>query len=118
MKRKLATAKKDDSIVKAAKEMSKKHVSSLIVVHNRKPIGIITNTDILKRVVAKNKKSDTTLVKDVMTKKLVKAKANITFTELTRKMRQHKIKHILITDKGKMVGVITSTDIVKLMSGK
>lgn len=118
MKKNLVKVKKDENIVNAAKLMSKKNVGSLIVTSKGVPRGIITTTDILKRVVAKNKDLKETLVKDVMTKKLVKAPSNLTFSALARKMREYKIKHIAITEKGKVIGMITSTDIITLMSGK
>ena len=117
MKRKIITANKDESVVKASKIMSKNNVGSLVVVDKKKPIGIITETDILKRVVAKNLNLLKTKVKDVMTKKLITVPSNYTFMKISRKMGKNKIKHIVIKEKGKMVGIITSTDIIKLMSG-
>lgn len=113
----IITVNKEMGIVKAAQIMSKKNVGSLIVAEKKKPIGILTQTDLLKRVVAKNLNLSKTRVKDVMTRGLITAPTDMTFIALTRKMRNKGIKHIVITEKGKMVGIITSTDIIKLMSG-
>ncbi len=117
MKKPLIKVNKDENIVKAAKLMTKKNVGSLIVTQNKKAVGIITQTDVLKRVVAKNKELNKTKVKDVMTKKLITVPSNSTFTELSKKMKKSRIKHMVIKEKGKIVGIITSTDIIKLMSG-
>ena len=118
MKKSLVCVDKDKGIVAAAKIMSKKNVGSLLVMYKKKPIGILTQTDVLKRVVAKDKDLNTTKVKDVMTKKLITAPLESTFTKITGIMHKYRIKHIAITKNKKVVGVITSTDIIKLMSGK
>ncbi len=118
MRKNIITIRQEENVVDSAKLMSKNKVGSLIVTRNGKPVGIVTQTDIIKRVVSKNKPLDKTKVQDIMTKKLVTASSKDTFTSISKKMHSKKIKHIVIKEKNKMIGIITSTDIIKLMSGK
>lgn len=118
MRKGLVSIGQSEDIVSCARTMHKKSVGSLIVVDKSRPIGIITHTDIINRVVAKGLDLSKTKVSDVMSRGLVTSEADTTFSHLSRVMRRHGIKHIAITEKGKLIGMVTSTDIVKLMSGK
>lgn len=117
MKKNIISADKETNIIDAAKIMSKNDVGSLLVTDKDKTIGIITQTDLLKRVVAKNRNLKTTKIKHVMSKKLLTVPSNTSIKNLTDTMAKLKVKHITITDNKRILGIITSTDIIKLMSG-
>lgn len=97
----------------AAKEMVKHRVGSIIVVKNKKPIGIITETDINKKIVALGKDPRKLKVEDIMSSPIVFSSPYDDITVAVEKMEKHKIKRIPVVDRGKIVGILTNTDIAR-----
>lgn len=95
----------------AAALMKKYGKGSLIVVKNKKPIGIITADDIVYKIVAKNIKPDSVKVKDVMSSPLITTTPDTTCVDAAKKMRRNNIKRLPVVDKGKLVGIISIDDI-------
>ena len=93
--------------------MKKTRVGSLIVTKNNKPIGIITDSDIIKKIVAQDKKPSAIKIKDIMSAPLVVIPPNKTMLDATRKMKNNNIKRIPVVSKGKLVGIVTLSDIAK-----
>jgi len=115
-KKKVVTTNPDDSVVKAARLMNSKGVGSVVVVRNKKPIGILTDRDIALRVVAKKADLDSTLVKDVMTKKVITGKEGQRAAELAKVMHQYGIRRIpTVNKKGELSGIITLDDILYMI---
>lgn len=86
---------------------------SLIVTKNGKPIGIITDTDLIKKVVAKNLVPSKVKVKDVMSKPLVVISKDNNILEATRKMKRSNIKRLAVVENGKTVGIVSLSDIAR-----
>jgi len=97
----------------AAKEMVKHRVGSIIVVKNKKPIGIITETDINKKIVAPGKDPRKLKAKEIMSSPVVFSSPNDDITIAVEKMEKHKIKRLPVVDRGKIVGILTNTDIAR-----
>jgi len=97
----------------AAKEMVKHRVGSIIVVKNKNPIGIITETDLNKKIVAPGKDPKKLKVMDVMSSPIVFTNPNDDLETAVEKMENHKIKRLPVVDKGKIVGIVTNTDIAR-----
>lgn len=104
----------DTTIKDAAKIMSEQRVGSLVVVENEKLVGIITELDIIWKVVASEVDPKTTLVRDIMTKKVVTISADQTLEDATQLMVENKIKKIPVVENNKIVGIITATDIISI----
>ena len=118
-KKKVVTVRPDDTVVKAAKLMEEKNVGSVVVVENRKPVGILTDRDIAIRVVAKKADINSILVKDVMTKKIVTGRDNQRVAELAKVMHENGIRRVPIVDKkGMLSGIITLDDLLYMMGLK
>jgi CBS domain-containing protein len=116
-KKKVVTVSVEDTVVKAARLMGEKNVGSVVVIHNKKPVGILTDRDIAIRVVAKKADINSTLVKDAMTRKIVTGKEGQRIAELAKVMHEHGIRRVPIVDKdGKLTGIITLDDILYMMS--
>lgn len=107
------TVKKDDTVSKLAEEMTKKRVGSVIVLERDKPIGIITDTDLTKRIILPAKNSKTTTAGEIMSTPLVFVSPKDDYTVAIEKMKKYKIKRIPVIDKGKLVGILTTTDIAR-----
>ena len=108
MTRDVITISPHSTVKEAAKMMSSKSVSSLVVVESSKPIAIVSENDIIKGIIS-NKKS----VKDVMSREFMSISPSAKFSEINKSMREGKIKRFPIVENEKLVGLITETDIVQ-----
>lgn len=97
----------DLSLKKAAKIMSKQNIGSLIVLKKDKIVGILTDTDIIRHIGSLNKK-----VSSVMAKKVVTIDIGESIDNASLIMAKNKIKRLPVLEKGKLIGIITATDIV------
>jgi CBS domain-containing protein len=116
MIKKVYTAKEKDSVLEAAELMNKRHIGTLVVVDGKKPVGIVTERDILNKVVAKNLKADEVKVGDIMTADIKCADIDAPISKVSCDMTLHKIKRMPITKKGRLVGIITSSDLLRIMA--
>ncbi len=106
----------------AAHKMGDVNTSSLVVTDlTDKPIGIITERDLVRRVVANDANSKTVLIKDIMASPIVTIDANSSVEAAADLMLQNKVRHLLVVedeDVNKPLGIITSTDFASyLMEG-
>ncbi|MEM4397659.1 MAG: CBS domain-containing protein [Candidatus Woesearchaeota archaeon] len=106
---------KDLTIREAVKIMDENNIGILPVVENEKPIGVITERDILRRVVAKNENLDNK-VETIMTKNPVTIEHDATILEATRLMSENGFRHLLVLKSGKLVGIVTAKDVIEVLS--
>ena len=104
----------DASLEKCAKIMAQNHVGALVIKDNHKSIGLITEQDIVRKVVAKKINPLTKKVKDFMETKLATISPSDDIYDALIKMRDMNIRHLPVVDKGKMVGLLTLKDILKI----
>ena len=106
----------DQNIVEASKIMSDQRIGSIVVVDNaEKPLGILTERDLVYRVVAKDLVPREIAVKEVMSSPLKMVDPDMTLEEAIRVMERENIRRLGVTYKGKLEGVITDRDILRLM---
>jgi CBS domain-containing protein len=105
----------DDNVTvkEAADVMNKFEIGCLIAVRKGKAMGILTERDILKRIVAGAKDAAKTKVKDVMTSPLVVAEPSMDLAEAVKLMFQMKIKKLPVVDGKRLVGLVSLTDIAR-----
>jgi CBS domain-containing protein len=112
--RKVVTAKESDSLKSIAKLMAKKRIGGVPVISQGKVIGIITERDIINRVVAKGKDVSKLKVKDVMTSPIKTfAEKHDDLTHVAKKMVKHDVSRMPIVDEGKLVGFISNKDLAR-----
>lgn len=110
----VVTTEEDTTVMQAVKIMNKLEIGCLIVVIKGKPAGILTERDLLRRVLAKSKNPKKTLVSQVMTKPLVFGKPHMEVEEAVKLMFKMKIKKLPVVGKnGQLTGLITLTDLVR-----
>jgi CBS domain-containing protein len=103
-----------EKTVKEAGQLMKKHrKGALIVLRKGKPVGIITDSDLVKRVVATGLNSAKLKVKQIMSKPLVTINADDDILTAVRKMKKINIHRLPVLDKGKIVGLLSLTDIAR-----
>ena len=113
MTKKVITVTGSQTITIAAKEMTKNNISCLVVAENKKPTGIITQKDILTKVIAMDKDPTKVKVKDIATLNIVTINSDENVAQASNLMALAKIKQIPVLKNGKLNGIITSTDIMR-----
>ena len=103
------------SAKQAAKRMNLYKIGCLIVVNKGKAVGILTERDILKKVVEPSKNAEKTKVREIMSTKLVVGAPDMDVVDAARMMLQKKIKKLPVVTNNKLVGLVTFTDIVRTM---
>ena len=114
MTEKLETIIITGSAQDAAKKMRDKDVSSLVVTdNNNKPVGIITERDLVRKVCVKDVNSSDVLIKDILSYPLVTIDSKLTIEGAADTMVNNKVRHLLVIDDNNInrpIGVITATD--------
>lgn len=113
MSKGIITVSPGDNVKKACEIMSKHDLSGLTVVEKGKLAGMLTQGDLVPMIAA-GKDPSKIKVKDIMGKKLVKIDPSADVSEAAKLMVQKKVKRLPVLKKGKLVGVITQTDIVRI----
>lgn len=110
MTRKVKTVGAKETIEQAAAAMAKSGIGSLVVVNGDKPIGIVTEGNI-SRAVGEGRNPHRVRVKEVMRVKLMATTPDTRLEEASRLMTNANVKKLPVLEKGKLVGIITQTDI-------
>jgi len=101
---------------KVARLMDENKVGAVVVTNKEgKPLGIITEKDLVIRVLSKNLTPDAVKAKDIMTSPLVTIEPEATISEAARKMSSIDIRRLGVLYKGNLVGLISSKDILSVM---
>jgi signal-transduction protein with cAMP-binding, CBS, and nucleotidyltransferase domain len=101
---------------KVAALMDKHDVGCIIVITKQaKPLGIITERDLVVRVLAKNLKPDTIKAKDIMTSPLMTIEPEATIGEAARRMSRLNIRRLGVMYKEQLVGIVSSKDVLGVM---
>jgi CBS domain-containing protein len=112
----VVTMDEDETTNKAAANMDMHDLGAVIVTNKAgKSIGIITERDLVIRVIAKNLKPDTVKAKEIMTTPLVTIEPEATISEAARRMTRLDIRRLVVIYKGNLVGIISSKDILSVM---
>lgn len=104
----------DTTLLDCAREMDEKHVGAVVVKDNEQSLGIITEQDIIRKVVAKGINPLTEKVRDYMEKKLITVSPDKDIYDALILMRDNNIRHLPVVDESKMVGLLTIKDILKI----
>ena len=112
-------------VITTGEEDPTNHVATLmeendlgcVIVSNKdsKPIGIITERDLVIRVLAKNLKPDIVTAKEIMTAPLITIEPEATISDAARRMSRLDVRRLGVIYKGELVGIISSKDILNVM---
>jgi CBS domain-containing protein len=103
----------DKTAIEAAKIMTEKGISSLFVVRDNNPVGIVTERDFVKKVCARGLPIAQVKMGDIMSKIVTTAEPDTAIEVAVQRMVNHKIRRLPIMENGKLVGIITVTDLAK-----
>ena len=113
MKPNPVTVRPKTSVREAAEIMKKRGIGNCIVV-DEKPVGIITESDILKKVVAEDRKASEVLVEEVMVTPIIVIDPYVDIEEAMKTMSKCNIRRLPVVENGELIGIITQKDILRL----
>jgi len=105
------------TVLEAAELMTLKEVGDIVVIEIGKPMGIVTERDFVRRVIAKKKPLDTK-ISDVMSKPLITIEPDASLNEAARKMINNRIRRLPVVKRHELLGIIVVSDFAKHLSKK
>ncbi len=115
MTREVCTVKRKESLLEAAKKMLEYGVGSVVVVENGRPVGIVTEKDILYKVVSKNRVPSDVKIEEIMSTPLITIKPTTSLREATDIMKKRGIRRLpVVDDNGNLIGIVTDNDILSV----
>ena len=116
MTRTVVTATPDMSAAQAGKKMVENRVGSIIIVKDGGPVGIVTESDMVAKVIFKNIKPSSIKLEQLMSKPLITTKSSDDVHEAVLMMAQKKIRRLPVIDGDELVGIITDADVIQVSS--
>jgi CBS domain-containing protein len=108
------TISADATVSEAAEIMRDKEVGSLVVLEDDRPTGIVTERDVVTKVAAENRASNKTTVRDIMTSPLVAVHPHQEVAEAAKVMAARRIRRLPVIKEGRLVGMLTENDIIRV----
>lgn len=112
MSKEVKVVRPNSSVKEVVADMNKFNIGSIVVVHGDKPVGIISERDILRRVVEPCLIPETLTAEQIMTSPVITINETATMDEAAKLMAKKKVRKIPVMNKQKLVGIVTFTDIV------
>lgn len=103
------------TVLQAARIMATSRVGGLIVLRRSAPIGMITQGDMIAKVVSLDRQPGKVLVRDVMASPLLSIPSSTTIQRAAEKMAALRVRRFAVVDDGALVGVVSERDIVRRM---
>lgn len=114
---KVVTATPNTTVARAAKLMAERGVGSIIIAKSKKPLGILTERDLLMKVVSVDLKPSNVRVGKVMSTPIITIDPNADITEAARVMIRNKIRRLPVIERGKLIGILTASDFTAIAPG-
>ncbi len=114
MTREVCTASPDETLYSAARKMIEFGVGSVVVVEKEEPRGIVTEKDILLKVIAANRLPSEVKLSEIMSSPVITIQPKTSVREAARIMLKRGIRRLPVIDNGKLVGIVTDTDILSI----
>ena len=113
---KFITVGRDTDVQTAARLMRDRRISSLFVTNGKEIVGILTDTDMVRRVVAAGVDTLTTTAEKIMSAPILTIEEDKTVLDVSDLMAKTHIRHLGVTQGGKLVGMISARDILVLLT--
>lgn len=113
MTKAVKTVRFSTSVRDAVRKMNKFFIGSILVVDDNKLVGILTERDILQSIVEQGIDSSVVKVKDIMSSPVITIYPDTSIEDAAQLMANKQIKKLPVMDEGKLVGIVTSMDLMK-----
>jgi len=117
MKKQTLTAAPTESVADAARRMGQASVGAVVLVEGGRIAGIFTERDLLKRVVGAGVDPTSTTVGSVATREVVSVAPGTSLRECAKALKDHGVRHLPVTDRGEVVGIISARDFFETVAG-
>ena len=111
MKTNIAKVEPNTTVLEAAQLMKKRKIGNVIIVEKKQPIGILTESDILKKVVAEGNNAKDVIVKEVMSTPIIIIDPYVTLEEAMKTMGKCNVRRLPVIENNELIGIITQKDI-------
>ena len=101
-----------DTALSAMQLMASKNIGLVVVMDQKRIVGVLSERDCVRRLVLAGKSPETTSVADIMVREVVKADIRNTFADCMKLMHEHRVRHLPVIDDGKAVAVISIRDLL------
>jgi len=112
----VATVEGEVNIRDGALLMTDKRIGSIVITERGQPVGIVTERDMLERVVSLCRDPCETRMKDIMSSPLISTSPDTNILDAMRKMRENRISRLLVMEKDKLIGIVSERDVVRAVS--
>jgi len=113
---KFITVERNTDVQTAARLMRDRRISSLFVTNGKEIVGILTDTDMVRRVVAAGVDTLTTTAEEIMSAPILTIEEDKTVLDFSDLMANTHIRHLGVTQDGKLVGMISARDILVFLT--
>ena len=103
----------DSTVYDALQLMADKNIGALLVIDAGRPVGIFSERDYARQVILKGKASKDTLVRDIMTSRVVFVRPDQNIEECMALMTDRRFRHLPVLDEGRLAGLLSIGDVVK-----
>ena len=114
-RRKVWALKPESRVIDSLFLMAEKNISCILIMNHEDLVGIFSERDYARKVVIKGKNSNETLLKEVMTEKLITISPRTDLEECMKLMTDHRIRHLPVLENNKVIGLISIGDVVREM---
>jgi len=119
MSEKVVTIEEDTTVSEAAKIMSENKIGCLIISKDKKVVGIVTERDLVRRVLAEKLDPEKTNVSQVMSKPVIVIKDTVTIEDAVAVMAKNGVRRLpVINEEYVLVGIVTATDLAKALAAE
>jgi CBS domain-containing protein len=104
----------NSTVLDAAKLMKKRKIGNVLVVQKKRPIGILTESDIIKKIIAEARNPKNVKIKDVMTTPVIIIDSFVTLEEAMKTMGKCNVRRLPVVENNELIGIITQKDISRI----
>jgi len=118
MEKNVVTIEDDKTALDAAQLISEKDVSFLVIMKNNIPVGVLSESDFVKRLAANDKKASSVIISEIMSSNFRWVEPTTEIEDAIQKMLNNNIRRLVILNDDKLVGIITQTDLTGFLRDK
>ena len=113
---KFITVEREVDVQSAARLMRDRHINSLFVTNGNEIVGILTDTDMVRRVVAAGVDTLTTTAEKIMSAPILTIEGDKTILDASDLMAQSRVRHLGVTEDGTLIGMLSVRDILVFLT--
>jgi len=113
MTKNVKTVRTDSNVKEAVVKMNKFKIGSIIVMQGKRPVGIITERDILEKIVEPCMEPTAITAKEIMSSPIISTNSDVNIEDAAMLMASKKIKKLVVMENGRLAGIISSMDLMR-----